>query len=56
MESAVVTELGGPLSHRSIVMREYGTPAVLATGIATRRIADGQTITVDGGAGTVTLN
>jgi pyruvate,water dikinase len=56
MAAAVVTDLGGPLSHSSIVAREYGIPAVLATGLATRRIADGQTITVDGSAGTVTLD
>jgi pyruvate,water dikinase len=55
LASAVVTDIGGPLSHSSIVAREYGIPAVLATGIATRRIRDGQTITVDGSAGTVTL-
>ena len=56
MASAVVTDIGGPLSHSSIVAREYGIPAVLATGVATRRIKDGQTITVDGSAGTVTLD
>jgi pyruvate,water dikinase len=55
MASAIVTDLGGPLSHSSIVAREYGIPAVVATGIATRRIVDGQTITVDGSAGTVEL-
>jgi len=55
MASAVVTDIGGPLSHGSIVAREYGIPAVMGTGVATRRITDGQTITVDGGAGTVTL-
>jgi phosphoenolpyruvate synthase/pyruvate phosphate dikinase len=54
--SAIVTDIGGPLSHSSIVAREYGIPAVLATGVGTRRIHDGQTITVDGGAGTVTLD
>ena len=54
--SAIVTDIGGPLSHSSIVAREYGIPAVLATGVATRRIHDGQTITVDGGAGKVSLN
>ena len=54
--SAVVTDIGGPLSHSSIVAREYGIPAVLATGVATRRIHDGQTVTVDGNAGTVTLD
>jgi pyruvate,water dikinase len=54
--SAIVTDIGGPLSHSSIVAREYGIPAVLATGVGTRRIQDGQIITVDGGAGTVSLN
>ena len=55
MASAIVTDVGGPLSHGSIVAREYGIPAVLGTGVATRRIQNGQTITVDGGAGTVEL-
>jgi pyruvate,water dikinase len=55
LASAIVTDIGGPLSHSSIVAREYGIPAVLATGGATRRIKDGQTITVDGSAGTVEL-
>ncbi|MCC7451575.1 MAG: hypothetical protein IT324_29480 [Anaerolineae bacterium] len=55
MASAIVTDIGGPLSHSSIVAREYGIPAVLATGSATRRIQDGQTITVDGTKGEVVL-
>jgi rifampicin phosphotransferase len=55
MASAVVTDIGGPLSHGSIVAREYGIPAVLGTGVATRRIHSGQTITVDGSAGVVEL-
>jgi pyruvate,water dikinase len=53
--AAVVTDIGGPLSHSSIVAREYGIPAVLGTGVATRRIPSGQTITVDGDAGRVIL-
>ena len=53
--SAIVTDIGGPLSHSSIVAREYGIPAVLATGVATRRIQDGQIITVDGSAGLVSF-
>jgi rifampicin phosphotransferase len=53
--SAVVTDVGGPLSHGSIVAREYGIPAVLGTGVATRCIRSGQTVRVDGDAGTVTL-
>lgn len=55
MASAVVTDIGGPLSHSSIVAREYGIPAVLSTGIGSRRIRDGQLITVDGSAGKVIL-
>lgn len=55
MASAVVTDVGGPLSHSSIVAREYGIPAVLGTGVATRRLTSGQQITVDGDAGTVTV-
>ncbi len=55
MASAVVTDIGGPLSHSSIVAREYGIPAVMAARTATRAIQTGQLITVDGTAGTVTL-
>lgn len=55
MASAVVTDVGGPLSHSSIVAREYGIPAVLGTGVATQRLAGGQQVTVDGDAGTVTM-
>ena len=55
MASAVVTDVGGPLSHSSIVAREYGIPAVLGTGVATQRLATGQQILVDGDAGTVTI-
>ena len=55
MASAVVTDVGGPLSHGSIVAREYGIPAVLGTGTATRRITQGDLITVDGDAGLVHL-
>jgi rifampicin phosphotransferase len=56
MAAAVVTDVGGPLSHGSIVAREYGIPAVMGTGVATRRIRSGQTITVDGSAGIVLLD
>ncbi|HEX8517989.1 MAG TPA: DUF6463 family protein, partial [Pseudonocardia sp.] len=55
MAAAVVTDVGGPLSHSSIVAREYGIPAVLGTGVGTRRIRTGQRLRVDGDAGTVTL-
>lgn len=55
MAAAVVTDVGGPLSHGSIVAREYGIPAVMGTGVATQRVRAGQIITVDGDAGTVEL-
>jgi rifampicin phosphotransferase len=54
MASGVVTDVGGPLSHSSMVAREYGVPAVLGSGVATQRLSSGQLITVDGDAGTVT--
>ncbi len=51
---ALVTDGGGILAHAAIIAREYGIPAVLATGDATTRLHSGQTVTVDGSAGTVT--
>jgi pyruvate,water dikinase len=53
--SAVVTDTGGVLSHAAIVAREYGIPAVVATGTATTSIKDGAVVTVDGTRGIVTL-
>jgi pyruvate,water dikinase len=55
MAAGIVTDVGGPLSHSSIVAREYGVPAVLGTGVATHRIQTGQLIAVDGDGGVVTL-
>jgi pyruvate,water dikinase len=51
--AAVVTDGGTLAAHASLVAREYGIPAVVATGDATTRLDDGQVVTVDGGAGTV---
>jgi pyruvate,water dikinase len=51
--SAVVTEIGGILSHGAIVAREYGIPAVMSAAGATARLTDGQIITVDGNKGVV---
>ncbi|MGH2471535.1 MAG: PEP-utilizing enzyme [Candidatus Limnocylindria bacterium] len=51
--AAVVTDVGSIAAHASIIAREYGIPAVVATGDGTTRIADGSLITVDGGAGLV---
>jgi rifampicin phosphotransferase len=43
------------VTFSSIVAREYGIPAVLGTGVATRRITDGARVLVNGDVGTVTL-
>jgi pyruvate,water dikinase len=55
LASGVVTDVGGPLSHSSIVAREYHIPAVLGTGVATERVRSGQRVTLDGDAGVVTI-
>jgi phosphohistidine swiveling domain-containing protein len=52
---AVVTDIGGVMSHAAIVCREYGLPAVVGTGRATSQIKTGQTIRVDGSSGLVTI-
>jgi rifampicin phosphotransferase len=51
--AAVVTDLGAPLSHASIVARELGIPAVVGTGNATMRLRVGVRVRVDGERGTV---
>ena len=51
--AAVVTDMGGLLSHGSVVAREYGIPAVMGTRDATSVIHDGQLVTVDGDRGLV---
>jgi pyruvate,water dikinase len=53
--AAAVSDIGGSMSHAAIVAREYGLPAVVGTGNATRRIRDGQRVRVDGDRGLVTL-
>ena len=52
---ALVTEIGGTLSHGAIIAREYGLPAVLNVAGATRHICTGQIVHVDGSRGTVRL-
>ena len=53
--SAVITEVGGILSHGAIVAREYGIPAVMSVPGATVSLSDGQMITVDGNRGVVVV-
>jgi phosphohistidine swiveling domain-containing protein len=51
----LVMEMGGAMSHGSIVAREYGIPAVVGVPNATERIETGQMLTVDGSSGTVVV-
>jgi pyruvate, water dikinase len=53
--SAAVSDIGGIMSHAAIVAREYGLPAVLGTGTATKTIKTGDRVRVDGDAGLVTI-
>jgi phosphohistidine swiveling domain-containing protein len=53
--AAVVTNVGGVMSHAAIVAREFGIPAVVNTVDATRRLRNGQLVEVDGTAGTVSI-
>ena len=50
---ALVMEIGGIMSHGSVVAREYGIPAVVGVTDATTRLRTGQRVRVDGEAGTV---
>lgn len=54
LAAGVITETGGTLSHAAIVAREYGIPAVLGVQRATTVIKNGEQITLNGTAGTVT--
>jgi pyruvate,water dikinase len=53
--AAVITEIGGVLSHSAIMAREYGIPAVLGVSNATVLLDTGQKVEVDGSAGVVRL-
>ncbi|HSR29763.1 MAG TPA: PEP-utilizing enzyme, partial [Anaerolineae bacterium] len=53
--AGLVTDTGGILSHAAVIAREFGVPAVVGTGDATRRIKDGQRIEVDGTSGEVRI-
>ena len=53
--SGIVTEYGGILCHAAIVSREYGIPAIVCCKDAMQKIRDGQTVTIDGSTGTVTI-
>jgi pyruvate,water dikinase len=53
--SAIITDVGAPLSHAAIVARELGIPAVVGCGDATMRLQTGDQVMVDGGRGVVEI-
>ena len=53
--SAIVTDIGAPLSHAAIVAREFGIPAVVGCRNATTVLKTGDVVTVDGAKGTVSV-
>jgi pyruvate,water dikinase len=56
LAKGLVVDIGGLLSHGSIVAREYGIPGVLNVMVGTKLIKTGQIITVDGAKGEVYLH
>ncbi|MEM5789102.1 MAG: PEP-utilizing enzyme, partial [Syntrophobacteraceae bacterium] len=52
---AIVVEIGGVMTHGSVIAREYGIPAVVGVEHATRILKDGQRIRVDGTNGFVEI-
>jgi len=53
--AAVITDIGGSLSHAAIVARELGIPAVVGCGDATLVLNSGDRVRIDGGLGTVEI-
>ena len=51
----LITEVGGMMTHGSVVAREYGIPAVVGVHQATIRLKDGQKIRVDGTQGKIVV-
>jgi pyruvate, water dikinase len=51
--AGLVTDTGGMTCHAAIVARELAIPAVVGTGEATKRLRDGELVTVDGTRGQV---
>ncbi|MBN2260150.1 MAG: hypothetical protein JW702_06380 [Clostridiales bacterium] len=54
--SGLITEVGGLMTHGSVVAREYGLPAVVGVKDATALFKEGQWVTIDGNLGTIEIN
>lgn len=53
--SAVITDVGGLMSHAAIVSRELGIPCIVGTKIATKVLKDGMMVEVDANEGIVKI-
>lgn len=53
--NGLVTEVGGLMTHGAVIAREYGLPAVVGVGNATKLIKDGQRIRVHGTEGYIEI-
>jgi pyruvate,water dikinase len=51
----LITEVGGMMTHGSVVAREYGIPAVVGVHQATTRLKNGQRIRIDGTTGKIVV-
>jgi pyruvate,water dikinase len=51
--AAIVTDVGGLLSHAAIIARELGIPCVVGTNTATKTLKDGERIRVNGNEGLI---
>jgi phosphoenolpyruvate synthase/pyruvate phosphate dikinase len=55
LAGGLVMEMGGLMTHGSVVAREYGIPAVVGVHQATTRLQTGRRVRVDGSAGRVVI-
>ena len=55
ISSALVMDMGGPISHAAVVARELGIPCVVNTRVGTREIRTGDRVRVNGDTGTVEI-
>ena len=51
----LVMEVGGAMTHGSVVAREYGIPAIVGVPNATTAVQSGQHIRVDGNRGIIEI-
>jgi pyruvate,water dikinase len=51
--AGIICDIGGQMSHPSIVARELGIPCIVNAKIATKKLKDGMMIAMDGKTGEV---